>query len=313
MSTGTPFRLPLWSCCVGGLLLLLLAALGLLMPYDPGRDTELLRRFWSPGWGPDGSFTLLGRDAFGRDLARMLGQGVLAWLGPGVLAALLAGGVGLALAWAEPEDLRGLPGEATVVMALQTLPPLAWLMLLAVATQQNVWSFGVGVGVLEAPGIAQRLRQRFRQLRQREVIAGAHGHGLSPAYVQREYRMRLEGLPELARALPELVAQVLLLETALSYLGELGAPEQSASWGRMLKDLSPLLFRAEPGAALWVALLPLGALMLSLLILYGLGEGVAEQLPGGSQARRAKKVQPSHGTAQVETVSITGGSRVFTS
>lgn len=305
-------QLPLWGCAWGGVVLLMAGLVAWLWPYDPGRDTDLLRRFWAPGWGADGTFTLLGRDAFGRDLARMLLQGVGAWLGPGLLAALVAGGLGLGLAWRAPEAQRGVPGEVAVSTALQSLPPLAWLMLLAVATEQSLWALGLGVGVLEAPGMAQRLRQRFRQLSQREITAGAFAHGLSAAYIQREYRLRLEGLPELLRAAPELVAQVLLLETALSYLGELGAPEQAASWGRMLKDVSPLLFRAEPGAAVWVALLPLSALVGSLLSLYGLGEGLAERLPGGRLAARVGHF-PASAPAPLSLKRVKGGSRVATS
>jgi peptide/nickel transport system permease protein len=263
-------------CGLAGALVLAAAVLAsIVFPYDAAADTDLGRRFASPGTDGSAWAHPLGRDLYGRDLARVMMEGTRAFCGPGLLAVAVAVPLAMLAALARPLPGDALPGERTAVLALGAVPTLVWLLLASVAGGQRPAWVAVALGLTHAPDLAAELRGRFGQLEARGLMEGARAHQLPPRRVRWVHLARLEGLPPLLRHSARLFAAMLLAEASLSYLGDFGVPEPIPSWGRLLRDLSPLLFRAEPGAALWVALVPLTALVLTSLLVLSLGEGLA--------------------------------------
>lgn len=230
--------------------------------WSAAADTELTRRFAPPledaaGWGAP-----LGRDAYGRDLLRVLIHGTQAFVGPGLGASCVALGLGLGAAMLRPLPGQHLPGERVLVLGSRALPVLGWLLLVSVLSSSLgsphpvVW-LAFAQGLLMAPEVAQQLRWRVNALVERGVLEGARAQGLKWRRVRWHWLMRREALPLAARTVPQVLSSFLVVEAALSYLGDFGVLEPTPSWGRLLRDLSPLLFRAEPGAPLWLAgLLP---------------------------------------------------------
>lgn len=298
----------LWLSTLGTVILLVAWGVAELLPFDAGADTDLARRFAPPGTDGDGHLLLLGRDHFGRDLFRMLVQGTSAFIRPGWIALAFALPVGVLLWWRTAEkdaswgranararesaaldsSADGSAREGTFSTALESsspftlaisgLPTLAWLLLVSVASGQSLTWMAIALGLLQAPSLSRALLTRHQRLVHRGVVQGAAAQGLSSRIVWRFQQLPLELLPELCRFVPHMFSVTLLLETAMSYLGDFGAPESIPSWGRMLRDLSDRLFRVEPGAPLWVALVPVAAIMLSSLTLQVCGERWAHHL-----------------------------------
>ncbi len=114
------------------------------------------------------------------------------------------------------------------------------------------------IGIVCFPYVAKPLRAEALSLREREFVDAARAMGVSPVRVMVE-----EILPNLASTIvvfvPLMVANAILLEAALSYLGA-GVQAPNPSWGTMLADGIRLI----PGA-IHLVLVP--GLMLVLCVL----------------------------------------------
>ncbi len=90
------------------------------------------------------------------------------------------------------------------------------------------------IGVVFFPYVAKPLRAQVLSLREREFVDAARVQGLGPLRI-----MLGEILPNLASSIlvfvPLIVANAILLEAALSYLGA-GVQSPNPSWGTMIAD-----------------------------------------------------------------------------
>lgn len=267
-----------------GLLALLLGELwNLHTSYDPTTDIDFSRRLALPGTPRDLPETLLGRDHYGRDLAKVLVQGIHAFLGPGLLAATTACGFGLLLAITRPQRGGALPGERLVTLALASTPAVIWVLLASLASQRCLWGMGGMLGLTSIGHMAAELRARFQHLHQGGTLEGALAHGLSHRRITWYHLALLEGIPVLLRRSGYIAASMLWIEASLSYLGDFGAPPPTPSWGQVLKGLSPSLFRADPGPAFWIAMTPLLLICLTSLTLMATGKGLGTALERGPE------------------------------
>lgn len=282
LSTGTNLRL--MAGLVGVSVLLLIWLLSCFVAYDPGADADLSRRFEPPQWSWTGDWQPLGRDHFGRNLALMMMTGTGAFFIPAFVASVASIPTALWLAQYPLFDKPEPRLLGPLFQGLKALPDLAWLAVIAAMTHQNHYAVGLTLGLLSVPVLYEELSARLARLAQRGVLEGARAHGLSARYIRRHYYLELEALPVLCRFLPSLWSRTLLTQAALDYLGDFGGSEANAGWGRLLRDLAPRLFRAEPGAALWVALVPLAAIAGSSLSFHLLGSGLTEHLEGRPNA-----------------------------
>lgn len=127
------------------------------------------------------------------------------------------------------------------------------------------------VGIVYVPYMAKPLRAQVLSLREREFIDAARQLGLS----NRRIILR-EVLPNLAPTIivfiPLLVANAILLEAGLSYLGA-GVQPPNPTWGTMIADGITLV----PGA-IHLALIPGLMLVLTVLSINVFGDGVRDAL-----------------------------------
>lgn len=201
----------------------------------------------------------LGTDESGRDvLARLMSGGrvsLVVGLAAGLVALIVGTLVG-ALAASRPRWLATITSR--LLDAAMAVP--AFFVLLVIVTL-----FGAGTATLIAAigatawmGIGRLVRAETLSLREREYVTVAAALGESrPRLFLRHVLPHL--VPVLTAAASVGVAQAVLTESALSFLG-LGVGPPDASWGNMLTGAQQNL-----GAAPWLAIYP-GALIVALVL-----------------------------------------------
>jgi peptide/nickel transport system permease protein len=241
-----------------------------------------------PTWG--GRY-LLGADADGRDVMVRLLYGARTSLLVGLAATLLTALLATALALVSGY-LRGWVDTATgwALDVLWAFP----VVLIGIALGVALALGGLRLGPLELTGsslaipvlvialvyvpyMARPLRTRVLALGEREFVQAARVQGAGPlAVMGRELLPNLA--PTVAVFLPLMLANAVLLEAALSYLGA-GVDSSRASWGTMLNDG---LERMTSAPHAWVA--PGLMLLVAVLALNGLAEAGRRRLEPREQA-----------------------------
>lgn len=255
---------------VATILIALLAPL--IAPFDPNQQ-ELTLRLRPPAWSAAASpGHWLGTDAFGRDLLSRLIHGARVSMLVGVLAVLVAGTMGSMLG-----IVAGYKGGRTEQLVMrfadaQLALPHFLLAILIVA------SFGGSatnlILVLGISGWMVYARVTFgltRSLREMTYVSSAIAQGAGDAYVMSRHIFP-QVLPVLTIVSTLQVAQMILAETALSFLG-LGIPPPAASWGNMLAE-----GRDRLAIAPWIAN---GSGLAIVVVVWGinmLGSGLREHL-----------------------------------
>jgi peptide/nickel transport system permease protein len=138
------------------------------------------------------------------------------------------------------------------------------------------------IGIVFFPYVAKPLRAHALSLREREFVDAARLEGYPPPFGQ--VRIMLEEiLPNLTSTIavfvPLIVANAILLEAGLSYLGA-GVQDPNPSWGTMISDGIRLI----PGAV-HLVLVPGAMLVLTVLAVNVLADGVRDALDPKSVVR----------------------------
>jgi peptide/nickel transport system permease protein len=127
------------------------------------------------------------------------------------------------------------------------------------------------IGVVFFPYVAKPLRAQALSLREREFVDAARVEGRGPLQI-----MASEIVPNLASTIvvfvPLIVANAILLEAGLSYLGA-GVQDPNPSWGTMIADGISLI----PGA-IHLVLVPGILLVLTVLSINVFADGVRDAL-----------------------------------
>ena len=232
----------------------------------------------------------LGADANGRDVAvrllyggrNSLEIGVVATLITMILALILGIVAGyfrgitdgiisllLNVIWAFPAVLLGI--TLGVSLAVGGVGPLHGNTLMVPA---------VVVGIVYIPYVAKPVRGQVLTLREREFVDAARQQGLSHARI-----MASEILPNLASTIivfvPLILANAILLEAALSYLGA-GVQPPNPSWGTMISDGIGTI-----PAAFHNVLVPGIMLVLAVLSINIFGDGLRDALDPRAKVRVA--------------------------
>ena len=134
------------------------------------------------------------------------------------------------------------------------------------------------IGVVYVPYVARPIRAQVLSLREREFVDAARVQGAGPWRIMGE-----ELLPNLAMTaivfLPLMVANAILLEASLSFLGA-GVQPPTSSWGRMLGDGTQLITSAPH-----LTIVPGLMLVVCVLALNVFGDGVREALDPRARVR----------------------------
>ena len=239
----------------------------------------------------DGRF-LLGADANGRDVMVRLLYGarnsLFIGLTASLITALLAVTLGLLagyyrgwvdtiisrtmdVVWAFPVLLLGIALGVSLALGGIDIGPLS-------ISGQSLWIPTLIIGVVGVVYLARPIRGQVMALREKEFVEAARAQGASNVRI-----MFSELLPNIASTIlvffPILVANAILLEAALSFLGA-GVQPPNPSWGTMLGDGIKLLITSPH-----LTIVPGAMLALTVLSLNVFGDGVRDALDPRAKVR----------------------------
>ena len=234
----------------------------------------------------------LGADTNGRDVAVRLLYGARNSLFIGITAALITVLLGVLLGtlagyfrgwtdaiisrsmdvlWAFPVLLLGVALGVSLALGGLKLGPLE-------ISGGSKWIPTMIIGVVGVVYLARPVRGQVLSLREKEFIEAARAQGAGPIRI-----MFSELLPNLATTIlvffPLLVANSILLEAALSFLGA-GVQPPEPSWGTMLSEGIDLL-ATSPNLTIVPGLM----LVLTVLSLNIFGDGVRDALDPRAKVR----------------------------
>ena len=277
-STRSPGRLALQRflrhrlALIGLVIIALIAALSILAPIiapaDPLKvDLAFFRK-------PPNSAHLLGTDSAGRDvLSRLLYAGQVS-LTVGLVAALMSTTIGLVLGsiagtyggWVDAVIMR----LTDVVLSFPALVVIITVVALVGPSMQTVI---LGIGLFYWPTACRIVRGMALSLREQDFFVAARALGATTTHVILRH-MIPSVLSPLTVTATFAVAQAILLEAALSFLG-LGVRPPQPSWGNMLNEAQSLtILESMP----WLWLPPGLAIAITVLAINFIGDGLRDAL-----------------------------------
>jgi peptide/nickel transport system permease protein len=260
---------------LGGAIVLLVVLAAILAPvvapYDPYVQS-LGQRLKPPEWLARGvSGHWLGTDNYGRDLASRLIYGSRLSILVGVSSMLLSCIVGCAAGllagfrggWVEQAIMRFADAQ-------MAFPDILLAIIMVAALGGNAVNLIIVLGISRWMVYTRVVFGMTRSLRQRPFVEAATLYGGRDGYIMLRHVMP-QIMPVLVVLATLQVAQMILQETALSFLG-LGLPQPAATWGNILAEGADRLF-IDP----WIANL---AGLCIIILVWGinmLGNGLRER------------------------------------
>jgi len=223
---------------------------------------------------------LLGTDFLGRDLQSRLILGIQAYFLPGLLAIAisLVGGCVLGIL----AGYRGGGWETLVSYfsnLLDSFPRLVLILLVIAAFKPDIYYVMVVVGITGMPVIANLVAGKIVFLRQKSFIEAAHALGLPAHTVILKHILWLNCRAALVIQATLGMAEAILIETSLSYLG-FGVQEPTPSWGNMVQAGSNYFLQGN----FWPSTAPALAILATILGFQLLGDGLNSLLEGKRRA-----------------------------
>jgi len=249
---------------VGVVLSYVLGAFGWL-PADPQQlNIELLN---APAFTPGHP---LGTDFLGRDLQARLILGIQAYFLPGLLAVTIAivGGCVLGI-------LAGYLGGwfdtfgTYLDNLLDSFPRLILILFVIAAFKPDIYYIMVVVGITGMPAVANLIAGKISFLRQKNFIEAAHALGLPAHVVILKHILWYNCRALLVIQATLGMADAILIETSLSYLG-FGVQEPTPSWGNMVLSGANYFFQGN----FWSSTAPALAILVTILGFQLLGDGL---------------------------------------
>jgi peptide/nickel transport system permease protein len=231
---GRQTKITLGSTIVVGAILVALFA-PWLAPYDPLKQ-DLLDRLLPPFWDADGTLAhVLGTDNYGRDLLSRIIYGSRISILVGIMAMLLSCTLGTVLGILAAYKGGGL--EQLIMRfadAHMAFPEILLAILIVAVLGGNFFNLVLVLAVSTWMVYARVVYGMTRSIKERPFIEAALSQGATDRYiVMRHIFPQL--IPILTVVSTLQVAQMILTETALSFLG-LGLPPPTATWGNILAE-----------------------------------------------------------------------------
>jgi peptide/nickel transport system permease protein len=235
---------------------------------------------------------LLGADSLGRDVMVRLLYGGRNSLRVGFMAAVITAILSVTLGMAAG-FFRGFSDRAISIGfdILWSFPVLLFAIALGTALalgglniafihigSDSLWIPIFIIGVVYIPYLGRPIRGQVLSLREKEFVDSAVAQGMSPARI-----MFSEILPNLTSTIlvfgTLIVANNILLETALSYLGA-GIQPPEPSWGSLIANGVNQIYTAPH-----LSLIPGVAIVLAVLSLNVFGDGLRDALDPRAKVR----------------------------
>ncbi len=254
----------------GGLFLLLIYAAALATPviapyeYDESDFTALNQ---APSVEHPMGTDRLGRDEF----TRVLYGGrvsLVVGLGVGAFVTLVGGVIGLLSGYYGRRVDTALAGVMDFVLVLPFLP---MLLVLGSIFRFSAFTITFVIALLVWPRMARLVRGQVLTIRDQDYVQAAKAVGVSNVKIaMRHILPNVVGIMVVEATL--IVAQAILIETAVSYLG-LGIQPPTPSWGNMLEDS-----RTTMTTQWWLTWFPGLMIVITALCVNFLGDGLRDAL-----------------------------------
>lgn len=260
-------RFKIWAGSVCTALVVLPVALASLLPLPEANAQDLSERRLPPL----SAGHLLGTDQLGRDLLSRILHGGQVSLSVGVLAVLVSGLIGIVAGAAAGFFGGWVDALVSRFLEAQLALPLLMMLLLVVALfGPSVTVITCVIAVAQWPEVARLTRSLVLVEREKPYVAAARVLGLRGWQILTRHIV-----PNVVRPVSLVVllllAQAVLLESALSFLGA-GPQRPFATWGRIISD-----GQAYITTSWWLVTLP--GLVIALLVVGVnlLGDGLRDR------------------------------------
>lgn len=246
-------------------LIVVVALLGpFLYPNDP---SAVVAKPFEP---PFGAYPL-GTDVLGRDVAAGLIYGARTSLTVALVASLAALVVGTFIG-AIAGYYGGLVGDALMRCTefFQTIPTFLFAVVIVAVLTPSITSIAIGVAAVSWPPVARLVRAEFLSMRQREFVSAAECLGVPDRQILFQHILPNCLAPIFVMG-SLIVAQAILLESALSFLGL--SDGSTFSWGYMIGAGRTFL-----RSAWWLCAIPGMAILVTVLCINIIGEALNDAL-----------------------------------
>ena len=235
------------------------------LPFDPQEiNLELLM---AP---PNTEGHLLGTDFMGRDILARLIIGIQAYFLPGLLAIALALALGTCFGVLAGYWGGGLDTASTYVSnLLNSFPRLVLILLMVAAFKPDIYLVMTVVGITNAPTVASLIKSKIQFLKQKNFIEAATALGLKNAVIIIKHILWHNCRSVLIIQATLGMAEVILIETSLSYLG-FGVQEPTPSWGNMVQSGANYFMQGK----FWPSTAPAMAILLTIMGFHLLGDSL---------------------------------------
>jgi len=260
-------RVKLWTGAICALLVIIPVALARVLPLPNPDATDLANRLMpplSPGH-------LFGTDQLGRDLLSRVLYGGQVSLSIGILAVIVSGLIGVIAGAAAGFYGGWIDTFVSRLLEAQLSLPLLMMLLLVVALfGPSIPVITFVIAIAQWPEVARLTRSLVLVEREKPYVAAARVLGLHKSSI-----LIRHVVPNVVRqailVVLLLLAQAVLLESALSYLGA-GPERPFATWGRIISDGQPYITTAW-----WLVTLPGVVIVLVVVGVNLLGDGLRDR------------------------------------
>lgn len=255
---------------IGLVILAIVIAAAIAAPFlFPQSPWKMVQRPFLPPFTQDG--LMLGTDALGRDVLSGLAHGAYVSLLVGLVSTIVALAIGVPVG-ALAGYFVGRTDDALMRFTefFQTIPSFALAIVLLAIFQPSLTYVIIAIAVVSWPPVARLVRGEVLSLRTREFVEAATLSGLGNTQIILRHILP-NTLPPIIVLASLMVAQAILLESSLSFLG-LGDPN-IMSWGYMIGAARTVI-----RTAWWLSFLPGMAILLTVLALNLIGEGLNDAL-----------------------------------
>ena len=255
---------------IGLVILTFVIVVAILAPFlFPQSPWKMVQRPFLPPFTQDG--LPLGTDALGRDVLSGLAHGAYVSLLVGLVSTIVALAIGVPVG-AAAGYFAGRIDDALMRFTefFQTIPSFALAIVLLAIFQPSLTFVIIAISIVSWPPVARLVRGEVLSLRTREFVEAASLSGLGNLQIITRHILP-NALPPIIVLASLMVAQAILLESSLSFLG-LGDPN-IMSWGYMIGAARTVI-----RTAWWLSFLPGMAILLTVLALNLIGEGLNDAL-----------------------------------
>ncbi len=237
----------------------------LIATHDPYR-TAVRERFLAPS-----AENLMGTDEFGRDVfSRVVyGARVSMFVGVGVVAFSTVAGtvIGLLSGYFRRVDNILM----RVMDALMAFPSILLAIAILAALGPHIGNVIIALSIVYTPRTARVVRGQVLSVREEAYVESARAVGLGNLRIIYRYILPNVMAPLIVQA-TFILALTIIAEAGLSYIGA-GTPPPTPSWGNILADGRPHMYRAA-----WMTTFPGLFIMIAVLGLNIFGDGLRDVL-----------------------------------